>query len=412
MTDTHSPLDEYREQLSERIAASAPELAEEVLATITREVPELVGPDPRLRDFMAQVLTAHLENLRAAIAYHVPADTAFVPLATTEHARLLAERDVPVDRILLGYQVAQRPIARALMEYLAALVEDRDELTQTINGALEYAFAGGDAAVQAATRAHAEAQNVWLRSRGAGLSQRVDAVLDGVVSDVAAAERMLGYTMSGTHVAAVVWLDEASAYPRDLLEAERQLQGLRGVQDALLVPRDERTLVCWLNSPLSVHVDEWMETARRSSPPARIAFGEPATGIDGFLLTYRQAQAAGGVLAAARPKTTRVVRYKDVAAVSFLVDQPVESKAWVEEMLGDLAGAGEGKERLRHTLRIFLDEGENAVAASRRLFVHRNTVKYRVDQARKLLPEPFESRRMDIALALHYCEWVPLWKEP
>jgi len=233
-----------------------------------------------------------------------------------------------------------------------------------------------------------------------------------VVSDVAAAEQMLGYTMSGTHVAAVVWLDEASAYPRDLLEAERQLQGLRGVQDALLVPRDERTLVCWLNSPLSVHVNEWMETARRSSPPARIAFGEPATGIDGFRLTYRQTQAAGGVLAAARPKITRVVRYKDVAAVSFLVDQPVESKAWVEEMLGDLAGAGEGKERLRHTLHVFLDEGENAIAASRRLFVHRNTVKYRVDQARKLLPEPFESRRMDIALALHYCEWVPLWKEP
>jgi DNA-binding PucR family transcriptional regulator len=101
-----------------------------------------------------------------------------------------------------------------------------------------------------------------------------------------------------------------------------------------------------------------------------------------------------------------VVRYRDVAVLSFLVDRQAESRDWVERVLGDLSGAGEERERLRETLGVFLDEGENAIATGERLFVHRNTVKYRVDKALSLLPEPLGGRRLDVALALRYTDWV------
>ncbi|MBN1461313.1 MAG: helix-turn-helix domain-containing protein [Armatimonadetes bacterium] len=82
----------------------------------------------------------------------------------------------------------------------------------------------------------------------------------------------------------------------------------------------------------------------------------------------------------------------------------------MENILGGLAGAAEESERLRHTLYVYLKQGENAAAASRCLFMHRNTLKYRIDQAKRLLPEPLETRRLDVALALTYCDWVPVWQ--
>jgi DNA-binding PucR family transcriptional regulator len=71
-----------------------------------------------------------------------------------------------------------------------------------------------------------------------------------------------------------------------------------------------------------------------------------------------------------------------------------------------LAGPGDDREVLRETLRVFLDQGESAIETGKRLFVHRNTVKYRVDRASSLLPEGLGARRMEVALALRYVDLV------
>jgi DNA-binding PucR family transcriptional regulator len=55
---------------------------------------------------------------------------------------------------------------------------------------------------------------------------------------------------------------------------------------------------------------------------------------------------------------------------------------------------------------VFLEEGESAVETGKRLFVHRNTVKYRVDRACSLLPEALGKRRVDVALALRFLDLV------
>ena len=246
---------------------------------------------------------------------------------------------------------------------------------------------------------------MWLQGRGAGLSKRLDAVLDRTITDVQVAERALNYVVSGNHVAAIAWLDDP-ARPLDSADAERRVAAFPGVRDSLLVPRDERTLYLWLHVARGDHIAEWMSMLE-DLVDARVAFGELAAGIEGFRLSHMQAQSAGAVIAATRPKErTMIVRYRDVAALSFLVDRPAESKGWSDAVLGDLAGPGEELERLRETLRVFLEEGENAVAAGQRLFVHRNTVKYRVDRALSLLPGPIGRHRLEVALALRYCECV------
>jgi DNA-binding PucR family transcriptional regulator len=274
-----------------------------------------------------------------------------------------------------------------------------------LEAVMAYLFAQGDGASQAAMRTHAAAVDVWQRGRGAGLSKRLDAVLDRTVTDAQIAERALNYVISGNHVAAIAWLDDP-ARPLDAADAERRVAALPGVRDSLLVPRDERTLYVWLHVVGGDRTAEWMGMLADLGD-ARVAFGELAAGIEGFRLSHMQAQSAGAVIAASRVREkTMIVRYRDVAALSFLVDRPAESREWARAVLGDLAGQGDERERLRETLRVFLEEGENAQSAASKLFVHRNTVKYRIDRAIALLPEPLGARRLEVGLALRYCDWV------
>jgi hypothetical protein len=351
------------------------------------------------------VIAANLDNLGASVAYRIPMDTPFEPPAAVEHARLLAQRSIPATSMLRGYQVIQRSLTGPVIEAVERFIEDRDELVMALEAVMAYLFTQGDGAAQAAMRTHAAARDVWLQGRGAGLSKRLDAVLDRTVTNVQVAERTLNYVVSGNHVAAIAWLDDP-ARPLDSADAERRVAALPGVRDSLLVPRDEQTLYVWLHVARDDHIAEWMSMLA-DQKDVRIAFGELGAGIEGFRLSHAQAQAAGAVIAASRKKEkTMIARYRDVAALSFLVDRPAESRGWSEAVLGDLAGPGEERERLRETLRVFLEEGENAVVAGQRLFVHRNTVKYRVDRAVSLLPDAIGRRRLEVALALRYCECV------
>ena len=399
------PFGERGQEFKAFIAETARAVTEKTVEVIASEVPELVGPDPRLRELVSSVIAANLDNLGAAIAYKVPTETPFEPPAAVEHARLLAQRGIPATSMLRGYQVIQRSLTGPVIQAVERFVEDRDELVLTLEAVMAYLFVQGDGASQAALRTHGAARDAWLRGRGAGLSKRLDAVLDRTVTDVQIAERTLNYVVSGNHVALIAWLDDPERL-LDMAEAERRVTAMRGVRDSLLVPRDERTLYVWLHVADDRHVTEWMG-GLTDLENARIAFGELAHGIEGFRTSHAQAQSAGAVIAASRKRESNmVVRYRDVAALSFLVDRPAESKGWADGVLGDLAGPGEDRERLRETLRVFLEEGESAIATGERLFVHRNTVKYRVDRAYSLLPEERGSRRLEVALALRYLDLV------
>lgn len=399
------PLAQHGEEFKRLIEQRARPLAEELVEALAVDVPEVVGPDPRLRELFSDVIIANLENFAAAIAYKIPVEASFEPPSAVEHARLLAQRGVNSNSMLLGYQVVQRALINPVIEAVEGFAEDRDELVRTVEAVLAHLFAQGNGAARAALRTHATARDAWMRGRGAGLSNRLDAVLDRVITDAQTAERALNYALSGSHVAFIAWLDDPNR-PLELSDAERTVAALQGVRDALLVPRDERTLFGWLHTPDGAHFDEWMEVAREQAE-SRIAFGEVAEGLEGFRLSHLQAQSAGAVLAASRRREpTMVARYRDVAALTFLVERQAESKGWVEQVLGDLALPGEDLERLRETLSVFLDEGGNTIATGAKLFVHRNTVKYRVDKALTLLPEPLSGSRLEVALALRYTDWV------
>ena len=95
-----------------------------------------------------------------------------------------------------------------------------------------------------------------------------------------------------------------------------------------------------------------------------------------------------------------------MAAVALLRDDPVELRAFVARTLGPLAAADERNRGLRETLLVFLDANRLHDRAARRLQVHRNTVRYRVDQAVATRGRSLDDDPLDLMLALAAAKWL------
>ena len=101
-----------------------------------------------------------------------------------------------------------------------------------------------------------------------------------------------------------------------------------------------------------------------------------------------------------RPGDPAVTSYATFDVPALLSHDDVETREFVARALGALGQRTASAERLRDTVRVWLEEGGNARLASERLFTHKNTVIYRVQRAEQLLGEPVRDRALRLQLAL------------
>jgi DNA-binding PucR family transcriptional regulator len=74
------------------------------------------------------------------------------------------------------------------------------------------------------------------------------------------------------------------------------------------------------------------------------------------------------------------------------------ARSFVKRELGGLGTADAAD--LRDTVRAFLAHRGSHAAAARELYVHRNTVAYRLSQAEELLGHPIADRELELRVAL------------
>ena len=92
--------------------------------------------------------------------------------------------------------------------------------------------------------------------------------------------------------------------------------------------------------------------------------------------------------------------YERVELVSLLAGDVPRARAFVAGQLGPLASAAEPAERLRDTVLAFLASGGSATRVAKELYVHQNTVAYRVKRAEELLGRKVGERPIELTCAL------------
>ncbi|MER6940379.1 helix-turn-helix domain-containing protein [Nocardioides sp. NPDC127514] len=131
----------------------------------------------------------------------------------------------------------------------------------------------------------------------------------------------------------------------------------------------------------------------------RVTVGVGGGGLDGFVAAHRDALAAQRV-ALAPGRQQAVTVYDDVAALVLVAHDPAAAERFTRTTLRGLADPSH--ERLRETVREVLTSADTADRLAERLGIHKNTIRYRLAQAERLLGRPPRERAGDLLLALDY----------
>jgi hypothetical protein len=169
-----------------------------------------------------------------------------------------------------------------------------------------------------------------------------------------------------------------------------------GPARSVLVRPGGREMWAWL--ALGERPDTMTDTG--IDPTAvRVTMGVGGSGLDGFVAAHLDAQAAQRV-ALAPGRREPVTAYDDVAALVLVAHDPEAAERFARTTLRGLADPTH--DRLRETVREVLTSAETADRLAERLGIHKNTIRYRVAQAERLLGHPLRERAGDLLLALDY----------
>jgi DNA-binding PucR family transcriptional regulator len=134
-------------------------------------------------------------------------------------------------------------------------------------------------------------------------------------------------------------------------------------------------------------------------PGLRIAVGPTLPGMAGFRRSHEAALTVQRLLVG-NPAGERVATYDELEVTALVAHDQQRAIDFVTATLGRLAEDTPSAARLRETLRVFLEEAENAPRTAARLHTHRNTILQRVTRATELLGYAPGEKRLAVELAL------------
>ncbi|MGV9333684.1 PucR family transcriptional regulator [Nocardia sp. NPDC003726] len=381
------------------------------LSAVMRAQVVALDSDVRLRGLFEAGTTDNLMSVLDFVQNDAAEHDVHAPARALVYARTLAQRDVPLSALIRAYRVGHAGFLDIAMRYAVELggSDSAAAIIRMVHRSAVYI----DRVCEQVGIAYEQERDRWVGSRGGLRQEWVARVLDGSADDIAQAEQVLGYPLSGRHVAVNAWTEpQLSARAAvDVLDAVRAaLVPLLGhPRRALLVPTDEREVRLWFSIARDTTIDaEAIQRALSAlALPVRVAVGGCGSGVAGFRRSLRQADRVRELVLLAGPGAPRAVSHQQVAAVALLGADIEELRQYVADCLGELATDNQRNLWLRETLRVFLANNRSYAAAAEELAVHRNTVQYRVRQALDLTGHTFDDhdRTLHLHLALQAARW-------
>jgi len=390
--------------LTERLAA----ISDDVQRVIEREIPAL-RDDQRVVGMLEASVAENITTIVHALRYGLDVSAVEPPTSAIEYARRLAQRDVDAAALVRAYRIGQARFIRLFMEELHDQTGADEIHGATTMRAVEQVSEYIDQVVGRLLPVYEQERTGWLQNRSAVLASRVRAVLEGGPVDVDRVQQALGYQLRQHHVGLVLWIDGhlTDLDPLRVLGelAEASARAVGSADRPLFVLCDDTTA--------------WACTSERRRARAFRVGGRGGEGagsrVDGG---GRRWSWGGRVPPDAPPGAQRPRRGGDRWGRSHAAD-PVQrggtDRAHVRRrrLAAGVGGrdprialTSERNDGLRDTARVFLQSGGSYTATADQLFLHRNTVQYRIRQAEELRGRPFADGRLDVELALLACHWL------
>ncbi len=368
-------------------------VAAEMTRAVFAQMPEL----PRQSGVFEEARAGSEANVLAVVETLAAgtAEAARMPADAVDFARRSVRRGIPLQAILRGYRLGHEFLVGELHETIARLAGGRS--LGATQRALYVTFRYVDAGVETLIAEYELEREHWARTAAARRVETVLAILAGDGVDAADAGAVLGYPLDRTHVAAVLWRDGAADGDHTLEGAATALAARLSAAPPLLIARDGTTMWMWASTE--------RRDAARATPLAdavgagvRAAVGEPEPGPDGFRRSHEAAREVARIARLGGDDGPRVLGWEDVGLVSLVTTDLDRARSFVRRELGPLADPAASE--LRETVRSFLAHRGSHTAAARELYVHRNTVAYRLAQAEELLGRPVGERELDLRVSL------------
>lgn len=382
----------------------APLVAEMDAAEI--EVAPTLGADAAIaadisasnRANIARLLTTFVRRENGAVPIDVPPEA-------LDLARTVARRGIDFDVIFHAYRRGHNVAWRHYMANATRLVPSGPALVQLLEVSSQRMFAYVDDALSRVIAAAQHEREEVLGGALARSAETVRLILDGAPIDSGRASERLDYPLSRHHTALVLWVQPSDEVQGALESAAVVLARAVGAHRPLTLSVGPSTLWAWLGTDTNPGLDALRAAIGRAQPNVRVAVGPTRPGIVGFRRSHEAALAVQNLLAG-HPGGARLAFHRDLEVTTLATQNHTRAAEFVATTLGPLAADTPAATRLRETLRVFLDEAENAPRAAVRLHTHRNTVLQRVARATALLGHRPGEHRLATELALELAHQI------
>ena len=382
-------------ELAAELLTSAREISQGLADHLAATVPELAAPDDdELREETRASSEANVDQVLRLLRAGASASALVVPIEAAEYVRGLVRRGITLPVLLRSYRVGHAWFWDRWSQALHDRIDDPEALVIAQDRSSAFLFAYIDRISGVLVEEYGTERERMVRGAAQLRAETVRAILAGEAIDEELAVRRLGYELRRHHVALRV--SGGAGELRGLERATVEAAAALGPGEPLVIPSAVATVDVWWGSYEPVAVDP---LERYEPPPGiRVAFGEPGHGVAGFRRSHGDAAQAARV--AALGSGPAVTSYPRVELVSLLCGDLPRARRFVGARLGPLAAASEPAARLRETVLAFLVAGGSATRVAKELYVHQNTVAYRVKRAEELMGRRVTDSPVELTCAL------------
>lgn len=387
-------------ELAAAFADRAPELGRGMAEHLHENIPELGGGDGEMLRETGASCASNIAQSYLLMHQGSAAEDLMITPEARAYVRGFINRGLQIPVLLRTYRLGHAWIWDLWAEELRLRVKDPDMLAEAVEFSSRWMFDYIDLVSAALSEEFAAEQGRATPSAEKLRADTVRAILAGERVDEDAASRRLGYELRRTHTALYVWpIDGESAGLEDAAFAAAAILGCDG---PMVVSAGATALDVWCGGDGRREASRFRELAGYRPPDGVCVSvgGGHGAGADGFRVAHDEAHEAARVRELAGERLGAVTLYDDVELTALLSADAERARRFVLRRLGELAGDDDLHRRLRETLLAFMRNNRSSGQAARELFVHQNTITYRVRRAEEILGRPVTENPAELLCAL------------